>query len=472
MPSSKTEVNIPRDDTRSSQTPRLPSGFLPYADWTPFSQVTTRRSVDLLRERNLVESAKATDDPKGRNNYWAATTELGAAWRNSRLKWRWRSRLPEANRLLSNLKDESEVEDDVEEKKKLLEMLKRPLPRSEEISVQPPSRSLAANAVTVSAARHRVRDRDKENDGGAALIGHTRQPSRSGLETWVVDEEVVSVAQEKETGITKSNNQKSSSNNPSQLQPVQQAQGRPEPAIPPSRTEPPPCKKPKFGIFSSSSKPVSVCDGQDPTSISSARPPRKPTTFGHPANSSAAPAASRPVKFGLCGLSSVPQQNDRPGSQEKPPDSVFRTANDKLMQDYIKKYGVSRARTLGASRPASTGFRPPLANGSSDEGYSSYATAAPTPTGTEEPVDERLKSVDPKMVELIRQEIMDSGATLHWDDIAGLQFVKGVIKEIVVFPMLRPDIFKGLKAPPKGLLLFGPPGTGKTLIGRSRRAWK
>ena len=77
-----------------------------------------------------------------------------------------------------------------------------------------------------------------------------------------------------------------------------------------------------------------------------------------------------------------------------------------------------------------------------------------------------LKVMDPKLVEMIMSEIVVKGPPVHWDDIAGLEFAKATIKEIVVWPMLRPDIFTGLRGPPKGILLFGPPGTGKTLIGK------
>ena len=96
--------------------------------------------------------------------------------------------------------------------------------------------------------------------------------------------------------------------------------------------------------------------------------------------------------------------------------------------------------------------------------------------------DPRYKNIEPKMVELVMNVIMDAGQKVEWDDIAGLQFAKDTVKEIVVYPLLRPDIFTGgkyylpanimimsslgIRGPPKGLLLFGPPGTGKTLIGK------
>jgi len=69
-------------------------------------------------------------------------------------------------------------------------------------------------------------------------------------------------------------------------------------------------------------------------------------------------------------------------------------------------------------------------------------------------------------VEKIVNEIMDHGPTVAWDDIAGLSDAKKAIQEMVVWPMMRPDLFTGLRAMPKGVLLFGPPGTGKTLIGK------
>lgn len=75
-------------------------------------------------------------------------------------------------------------------------------------------------------------------------------------------------------------------------------------------------------------------------------------------------------------------------------------------------------------------------------------------------------NLEDHIINKIESEILNSALNTSWDDIAGLENAKRIIKEIVVWPMLRPDLFTGLRGPPKGILLFGPPGTGKTLIGK------
>ena len=82
-------------------------------------------------------------------------------------------------------------------------------------------------------------------------------------------------------------------------------------------------------------------------------------------------------------------------------------------------------------------------------------------------LEEKLKGFDEKMIEFIQSEILSSSPDVHWDDIAGLDFAKKTIKEIIIWPMLKPELFSGIRSPPKGLLLFGPPGTGKTMIAKA-----
>ena len=85
----------------------------------------------------------------------------------------------------------------------------------------------------------------------------------------------------------------------------------------------------------------------------------------------------------------------------------------------------------------------------------------------DEDMPEEYRNIDPDLIEKITNEILNRSPSVDWDDIAGLKEAKTQVMEAVVWPMLRPDLFKGIRGPPKGLLLFGPPGTGKTMIGKA-----
>jgi len=62
----------------------------------------------------------------------------------------------------------------------------------------------------------------------------------------------------------------------------------------------------------------------------------------------------------------------------------------------------------------------------------------------EELKDLRYKNIDPKMIEMIENEIVDNNPGIAWDDIVGLEFAKSSVQEIVVCPIPgSEDLFTG-----------------------------
>ncbi len=58
--------------------------------------------------------------------------------------------------------------------------------------------------------------------------------------------------------------------------------------------------------------------------------------------------------------------------------------------------------------------------------------------------------------------ILTEKPNIKWEQVVGLENAKRAIKEAIVYPVQRPDLFP--LGWPRGILLFGPPGCGKTLL--------
>ena len=58
--------------------------------------------------------------------------------------------------------------------------------------------------------------------------------------------------------------------------------------------------------------------------------------------------------------------------------------------------------------------------------------------------------------------VLEEKPNVRWTQVVGLDPAKKAIKEAIVYPVERPDLFP--LGWPRGILLFGPPGCGKTLV--------
>eukprot|EP00177_Eucheuma_denticulatum_P007239 GFKZ01013172.1.p1 GENE.GFKZ01013172.1~~GFKZ01013172.1.p1 ORF type:complete len:437 (-),score=74.96 GFKZ01013172.1:1357-2667(-) len=74
---------------------------------------------------------------------------------------------------------------------------------------------------------------------------------------------------------------------------------------------------------------------------------------------------------------------------------------------------------------------------------------------------------------LLHELVFPEDIGSDFGSVGGLLGTKETLKELIVYPLLFPDVYRagegggGLLSPPKGVLLYGPPGTGKTMLAKA-----
>ncbi len=90
----------------------------------------------------------------------------------------------------------------------------------------------------------------------------------------------------------------------------------------------------------------------------------------------------------------------------------------------------------------------------------SALTYAPTRPGAKEPG--QAPTVGQREAQEEETSIRSYRSGVTWDDAVGMEQVKRIIQQAIVYPNMRPDLFP--LGWPRGLLLYGPPGCGKTTL--------
>lgn len=97
---------------------------------------------------------------------------------------------------------------------------------------------------------------------------------------------------------------------------------------------------------------------------------------------------------------------------------------------------------------------------------------SPSRTGSAKPSDdesqgEGVSDEEQSLINTISDTIVTESPNVRWIEIAGLENCKQSLREAIVLPMLKPELFTGARKPWAGILLFGPPGCGKTLLAKA-----
>jgi len=124
----------------------------------------------------------------------------------------------------------------------------------------------------------------------------------------------------------------------------------------------------------------------------------------------------------------------------------------KNIEEYVERAKILKSHLGGVSpRRASPSGKPGISGGSN---------VADSESGD-------VSSEEQELIDMISGTIVTESPKVKWEDIAGLDNVKQAVREAIVLPIAKPELFTGARRPWSGILLFGPPGCGKTLLAKA-----